>query len=81
MLRSCQPVAAGAKWALQKIVDAAKLTKAAFCYHFETKEDVLHEIRDQFMDFQLRRIREVLAEGGVPERVLRRVMTGCSAGC
>ncbi|UKD59452.1 MULTISPECIES: TetR/AcrR family transcriptional regulator [Amycolatopsis] len=60
---------------VQKIVDTAKLTKGAFYYHFETKEDVLHEIHDQFMDFQLRRIREVLAEGGAPERVLRRVMT------
>ncbi|WP_406635918.1 TetR family transcriptional regulator [Amycolatopsis sp. WGS_07] len=60
---------------VQKIVDTARLTKGAFYYHFETKEDVLHEIHDEFMDFQLRRIREVLADGGAPEQVLRRVMT------
>ncbi|WP_409463426.1 TetR/AcrR family transcriptional regulator [Amycolatopsis sp. GA6-003] len=59
---------------VQKIVDTAKLTKGAFYYHFETKEDVLREIHDQFMDFQLRRIREVLADGGAPERVMTEVL-------
>ncbi|WP_211260743.1 TetR family transcriptional regulator [Amycolatopsis jejuensis] len=60
---------------VQKIVDEARLTKGAFYYHFETKEDVLHEIHDQFIDFQLKRLNAVLAEGGEPDEVLRRIMT------
>lgn len=60
---------------VQKIVDEARLTKGAFYYHFDTKEDVLHEIHDQFIDFQLKRLHSVLDEGGEPDEVLRRIMT------
>src|SRR4051795_12782219 len=57
---------------VQKIVDEARLTKGAFYYHFETKEDVLREIHDRFIDFQLRRLKSVLAEGGSANELVRR---------
>ncbi|MBS1886561.1 MAG: helix-turn-helix transcriptional regulator, partial [Actinobacteria bacterium] len=46
---------------VQRIVDQAGLTKGAFYHHFETKEDLLYEIHDEFIDDQLSRAREVMA--------------------
>ena len=40
---------------VQEIVEAAGLTKGAFYHHFESKEDVLHVIHDNFMDAHLDR--------------------------
>ncbi|MBS1887883.1 MAG: helix-turn-helix transcriptional regulator, partial [Actinobacteria bacterium] len=45
---------------VQRIVDQAGLTKGAFYHHFETKEDLLYEIHDEFIDDQLSRAREVM---------------------
>ena len=60
---------------VQRIVDGAGLTKGAFYHHFESKEEVLHEIHDQFMDYQLERLRTVVARDESPDVLLRQVMT------
>ncbi|MGV9292550.1 TetR/AcrR family transcriptional regulator [Amycolatopsis sp. NPDC003676] len=59
---------------VQEIVAGAGLTKGAFYHHFDTKEDVLHEIHDHFVDHQLDLLRGVVASGGPPDELLRRVM-------
>jgi TetR/AcrR family transcriptional regulator, cholesterol catabolism regulator len=60
---------------VQRIVDEAGLTKGAFYHHFESKEEVLHEIHDQFMDYQLERLRTVVARDEPADVLLRQVMT------
>ena len=40
---------------VQEIVARAGLTKGAFYHHFESKEDVLHVIHDEFIDEHLER--------------------------
>jgi AcrR family transcriptional regulator len=60
---------------VQRIVDDAGLTKGAFYHHFESKEEVLHEIHDQYMDDELERLRTVMARDESPDVLLRQVMT------
>lgn len=59
---------------VQEIVAGAGVTKGAFYHHFESKEDVLREIHDHFLDHQLDLLRRVVAAGGSPEETLRRIM-------
>jgi TetR/AcrR family transcriptional regulator, cholesterol catabolism regulator len=60
---------------VQSIVDDAQLTKGAFYHHFDSKEDVLHELHDQFMDYQLDRLREVIARGNPPDETLKSIVS------
>ncbi len=60
---------------VQRIVDDAGLTKGAFYHHFESKEEVLHEIHDRFMDYQLELLRTVVAREEAPDVLLRQVIT------
>ena len=38
---------------VQEITEAAQVTKGAFYHHFESKEDLLRLIHDEFLDYQL----------------------------
>ncbi|MCG3754062.1 TetR/AcrR family transcriptional regulator [Amycolatopsis sp. Poz14] len=59
---------------VQEIVAGAGLTKGAFYHHFETKEDVLHEVHDRFVDHQLELLRAVIDSGDPPAELMRRIM-------
>src|SRR3954449_2883927 len=55
---------------VQSIVDRAQVTKGGFYHHFESKQALLHEIHDRFIDYHLERMRELLAEADVPAEEL-----------
>ncbi|MFT4085403.1 MAG: TetR/AcrR family transcriptional regulator [Nocardioides sp.] len=46
---------------VQQIVDDAGRTKGAFYHYYESKEDLLHELHDTFIDYQLELAHAVLA--------------------
>jgi AcrR family transcriptional regulator len=51
------------------------VTKGGFYHHFESKQALLHEIHDRFIDYHLERMRELLAEEGVgADELLRRLV-------
>jgi AcrR family transcriptional regulator len=50
---------------VQSIVERAEVTKGGFYHHFESKQQLLHEIHDRFIEYHLERMRELLAEPGV----------------
>jgi len=45
---------------VQEITEAAGVTKGAFYHHFESKQDLLRLIHDQFLDYQLAILRMAL---------------------
>ena len=49
---------------VKDIANEAGVTKGAFYHHFETKEDTLLLIHEDYLDYQLNAIRAVLASGG-----------------
>jgi AcrR family transcriptional regulator len=60
---------------VQSIVERAQVTKGGFYHHFESKQALLHEIHERFIEYHLERMRELLAEPGVPaEDLLRRLI-------
>jgi TetR/AcrR family transcriptional regulator, cholesterol catabolism regulator len=59
---------------VQQIADRAHLTKGAFYHHFESKEDLLRLIHDEFLDHQLALLREALAHDGDPAERLRHLL-------
>jgi len=56
---------------VQSIVDDANLTKGAFYYHFVSKEELLREIHDEFIDHQLTSVQSVLSSTEDPGEQLR----------
>lgn len=50
------------KTSVQQIVDAAGVTKGAFYYYFRSKEELLRELHDEFIDDELTRGRDVLTK-------------------
>lgn len=60
---------------VQSIVEGADLTKGAFYHHFDSKEDLLRRVHDEFINYQLGRARTVLADTDQPPDVtLRRLI-------
>ncbi|MBF6245657.1 TetR family transcriptional regulator [Nocardia elegans] len=60
---------------VQSIVEGADLTKGAFYHHFDSKEDLLRRVHDEFINYQLGRARSVLADTDQPADVtLRRLI-------
>jgi AcrR family transcriptional regulator len=60
---------------VQSIVEQAQVTKGGFYHHFESKQALLHEIHDRFIEYHLERMRELLATADLPaEELLRRLV-------
>jgi TetR/AcrR family transcriptional regulator, cholesterol catabolism regulator len=60
---------------VQSIVERAQVTKGGFYHHFASKQALLHEIHNRFIDYHLERMRELLAERELPaEEALRRLI-------
>jgi AcrR family transcriptional regulator len=56
---------------VQEITDAAGVTKGAFYHHFDSKQDVLRLIHDEFLDYQLALLRVALDSDDDPAERLR----------
>jgi AcrR family transcriptional regulator len=59
---------------VQEITEAAHVTKGAFYHHFESKEDVLRLIHDEFLDYQLAILKVALDQETDPETRLRNLL-------
>ena len=60
---------------VQSIAERAQVTKGGFYHHFESKQALLHEIHDRFIDYHLERMRELLDEPGIDaEELVRRLV-------
>lgn len=57
---------------VQSVVDGANLTKGAFYHHFESKEDLLLELHDAFINDQLERARQIVSRDDLPADVMLR---------
>lgn len=62
--------------AVDEIVEHAGLTKGAFYHHFESKEDLLRLIHDDYLDATLTRARAVLHRPGTATDQLRELIQG-----
>src|SRR3954447_2024392 len=60
---------------VQQIVDDAGRTKGAFYHHFESKEDLLRDLHDEFIDYQLEKAHAVAERGLPPDEELRQLVT------
>ena len=59
---------------MKAITDGAGVTKGAFYHHFESKEDVLRVIHDEFVDQQLAAMDAVLAAHDDPSDQVRHLL-------
>jgi TetR/AcrR family transcriptional regulator, cholesterol catabolism regulator len=60
---------------VQQIVDDANRTKGAFYHHWESKEALLRDLHDEFIDDQLERARAVIGRDLPPDEMLRVLVT------
>jgi TetR/AcrR family transcriptional regulator, cholesterol catabolism regulator len=56
---------------VQDVVDVADATKGAFYYHFESKDDLLYQIHEKFISYELEHAEEILQRGLPPREALR----------
>lgn len=56
------------------IVDEAQVTKGAFYYHFNSKREVLYEIRANYIEERLRHYREITENADSPVEQLRQLV-------
>lgn len=59
---------------VQSIVDHANVTKGAFYHHFETKEDVLALIHDEYLDAAIESLERAISSSDQPADQLRAVV-------
>lgn len=59
---------------VQEIAERAGVTKGAFYHHFDSKEDLLRVIHDEFVDYQLEAMRRVLTEHDDPAEQIAHLM-------
>jgi TetR/AcrR family transcriptional regulator, cholesterol catabolism regulator len=59
---------------LQQIVTRANLTKGAFYHHFESKEDLLWQIQNEYLDTQIDAVQAIVDRGGSPVDQLRELI-------
>ncbi|WP_166348391.1 TetR/AcrR family transcriptional regulator [Phytoactinopolyspora limicola] len=60
---------------VQQIVDKAGRTKGAFYHYFESKEDLLRDVHDEFIDYQLERAHAVLKRDAPADELLAQLVT------
>lgn len=60
---------------VQQIVDEAGRTKGAFYHHFESKEGLLRDLHEDFIDHQLEKARAVAERDLPPDAMLRELVT------
>ncbi|MFF5257847.1 TetR family transcriptional regulator [Actinomadura viridis] len=65
---------------LKQIVAGANLTKGAFYHHFRSKEDLLWQIQNEYLDTQLESARRILEEDSDPVEQLRSLIRLSLAG-
>ena len=63
-----------ASTSVQELVEAAGVTKGAFYHHFESKEDLLRLIHDEFVDDQLTELERILQEYADPAEQLAQLL-------
>ena len=59
---------------VQEITEAAGVTKGAFYHHFDSKEELLRLIHDEFVDLQLGLLKTALEEDVDPAQRLRELL-------
>jgi TetR/AcrR family transcriptional regulator, cholesterol catabolism regulator len=65
---------------LQQIVEDAQLTKGAFYHHFQSKEDLLWQIQDEYLENQMGEAKAIIDAGGTPVERVRALVRLSLAG-